>query len=509
MRLAEFKSRLFIFFAGRLLKWVESVAPEVKYGQSPPATPVDDSNAVLFAEPSGESEAASGPPEHWARILASGPPKHWLDLVREKAPHLLSPTENDLVSPQRGALEPESLPTEADQEASGPPTGEDSAVQKSQPPLLHARRTGHETKYSEAKPSGSSWLKRLRFQPPVRRTQGLEPSYIADARTVNLETSPAAGGAAEEGSDSTLRQPGLKAGEIRYRPTDPGVNETGAAGKTIARFPGNPENEKPESDRERYYRTTLEQAELRPIRAGAPSHECFSNPSEKQAPPEQTRPAALQDASHNTRSNIRLERNDTYAITTRAGSSNELIDEHYIESSPRPTVRFRELDRRHSVNLEERIAPGSSTTAFHQKVVEEATVDLDRAPSWIEKQTTRTRQTHDRFRQGREAIATDSRSNAPGTLNIPNSRVRNKSLSFSRPVINVAATNEQATTKFASVKLGAPTSHESGIEPRENLWPTLPPMPKFDTADELAAMDQEADGLRRLDLEQRGTLWNE
>jgi hypothetical protein len=160
------------------------------------------------------------------------------------------------------------------------------------------------------------------------------------------------------------------------------------------------------------------------------------------------------------------------------------------------------------VNLEERIAPGSSTSVFHQKGVEEAAVEFDRAPLWIEKETTRTRQTHDRFRQGREAIATDNGTNAPVTLNIPNSRVGNKSLSSSRPVINVAATDEQATTKFASVKLGAPTSHESGIEPRENLWPTLPPMPSFDTADELAAMDQEAEGLRRLDLEQRGTRWN-
>jgi hypothetical protein len=482
LRLAEFKSRLFIFFAGRLLKWVESVAPEIKYGQSPPATPVDDSNAVLFAEPSGESEAASGPPEHWARIFASGPPKHWLDLVREKAPHLLSPMENYLVSPQAAAesLEPEGLPSETDQEAS------------------------HETKYSE-KPTGPSWLNRLRFQPPVRRT---ERTYIADARTVNSDTSPAAGGAAEEGSESRLRQPGLKAGEIRYLPADPGVNETAAAGKTIARFPVNPENEKPQSNRERHYPTTLGQAELRPSQSGAASHEGFSNRSEKQTRSEQTRPATLKDASHTTRSNIRLERSDTYAISTRAGSSNESIDEHYIESSPRPTVRFGELDRGHSLNMEERARPGASANAFHQKVVEEATVDLDRAPSWIEKVTTRTRQTHDRFRQGREVLATDSRSNAPATLNIPNSRVRSISLPSSQRVINVAATNEQATTKFASVKLGAPTSHESGIEPRENLWPTLPPMPKFDTADELAAMDQEAEGLRRLDLEQRGTLWN-
>jgi len=52
------------------------------------------------------------------------------------------------------------------------------------------------------------------------------------------------------------------------------------------------------------------------------------------------------------------------------------------------------------------------------------------------------------------------------------------------------------------------TPIETRIESSENVWPTLPPAPKFDIADELAAKEQEAEGLRRLEQEQRGTLWN-
>ena len=39
-------------------------------------------------------------------------------------------------------------------------------------------------------------------------------------------------------------------------------------------------------------------------------------------------------------------------------------------------------------------------------------------------------------------------------------------------------------------------------------WPTLPPVPTFDFADEVLMRDSEREGLRRLDEEQRGNPWN-
>jgi hypothetical protein len=63
---------------------------------------------------------------------------------------------------------------------------------------------------------------------------------------------------------------------------------------------------------------------------------------------------------------------------------------------------------------------------------------------------------------------------------------------------------EQARHRFAAVDLAMPALVESS----ESMWPTLPPARSFELSDELAAMDREAETLRRLDREQRGTLWN-
>ena len=503
MRLAEFKTRLFIFFAGRLLKWVESIEPEIEYGQSPPATPVDDSNPVLFAEPSRESEAASGPPEHWARLLASDPPKHWLDLIGEKGPHLLSPTENNPIS-QAGveSFGEEEFPTDTNQEATRTPASEQSAVERSQPPLLRSVPSRREIKYSAAKSGRSTWLNRLHFHPPARRTEGLEPNYVPDARTGNLDSSPAAGGAANEGFESTLRQPTSSADKARHRSQGKAPDKTVAARKAIARLLGNLRREKPEGDHYVHHRAGAEHVELRRIDSEPASQESFSNHSGKQSRREQTTAETLRETSHTNPSNTLFGRGDTHATDARAQSRNESIGDHHVESLPRTAPRFGGLDRVRGVNPEERERSRSPASVFHQTSVEPA-VELNRVPSWIDKETTRTRQVHHR----KGLSAGDDGTNAPVSANVANSWVRNKT-SSSRPVISVGATDEKATNAFASVELGAPTSKESRTKPAENLWPTLPPMPKFDTADELAAMEQEAEALRRLDQEQRGTLWN-
>ena len=89
-----------------------------------------------------------------------------------------------------------------------------------------------------------------------------------------------------------------------------------------------------------------------------------------------------------------------------------------------------------------------------------------------------------------------------------NEHVRNQPLFSREPEKNVSNVNQQAKIEFASVELAAPGPIQSRIESNENVWPALPPAPRFDIADELAAMEHEAETLRRLDQEQRGILWN-
>lgn len=508
MRLAEFKTRLFIFFAGRLLKWAESIERELDYGQSPPATPVDDSSAVLFAESSRESEAASGPPEHWARLVASGPPKHWLDLIREKAPQLLTPTEHEPLSPEAGGESSgrEDFKTETNQEANGPPAGEDRAGERSQPqPLLRARHRRGETKYSSAKAGRSTWLNRLRFQPPATRAEGLEPAYVSNARTRNSDSSPTAGGAAEEGSESTLQQPTLGAGTARDQSPDPGPDKTIAARQTIPWLSGSFRDEQPESDRHPHHQAETESAELPRIHSEPASQESFSNHSIKQSRAEQIATETVKDTRQTARLNTPLERGDTHAASTRARSRNDSIGDHYLESSSeKRATPLRELDRVRGVSFEKREGASSSARVLHQMRVDEPAVELNFVPSWVKKETAETRQVH----HSRTVRATDQGSNAPVSATLANRRVRNPPLSSERPVVSVVTSDEQARNEFAPVELTAPTPIESRIESSENVWPTLPPAPEFDIADELAAKEQEAEGLRRLEQEQRGTLWN-
>jgi hypothetical protein len=64
--------------------------------------------------------------------------------------------------------------------------------------------------------------------------------------------------------------------------------------------------------------------------------------------------------------------------------------------------------------------------------------------------------------------------------------------------------DKPARHRFASADLATPALSEAS----ESMWPTLPPSRDIEITDELAALDREIETLRRLDREQRGTLWN-
>jgi hypothetical protein len=92
---------------------------------------------------------------------------------------------------------------------------------------------------------------------------------------------------------------------------------------------------------------------------------------------------------------------------------------------------------------------------------------------------------------------------------VTNTYFQNPSSSFERPAVNTVTSNGPGRSEFALAEPTAPARVSSKPEPRENPWPELPAARTFDIADELASKDQEAEGLRRLEQEQRGVLWNE
>jgi hypothetical protein len=77
---------------------------------------------------------------------------------------------------------------------------------------------------------------------------------------------------------------------------------------------------------------------------------------------------------------------------------------------------------------------------------------------------------------------------------------------------NPLAANEEATNNFASVERTAASLIDSwtnaGRKVSGSAWPSLPAEPTVNLADELAAVECEGEITRRLDHEQRGTLWN-
>lgn len=523
MRLAEFKTRLFIFCAGRLLKWAESIEREIRGGQSPPATAVDDSNAVLFDESSRVGEAASGPPEQWARLVTSGPPQHWLDLVRQKAPHLLQPTRNEPLPPQAEGERAgrEYLENETNDEVAGSRAGENAALQGSQDvSILQPGRPRYETKRTSTEPGRTTWLNRLRFHPPARPVENLPPTYVEDLRKRKPDPSPAAGGAAARGSEITSRHPTLSSGKRRSESQAYRLEKRLATSKNIARPSRRlknaatkntqPVNDESVNDRHADREAGTRYPEWQHIhRAPEIQENSFSN-SARQAQSEWTAPAngprtvpgSASDITYPARLNtpperVRAETDSHTQPRTASGRDT------YAESSPRKTdVRSEGSDRTRGATFDQREKGHPSARVFRQLNLEDAPLEFNPARSWIQKETTKLRT----IQPNRKRIAADDGPRAPIPPAVANKRLGRQPIFLRRS--NVVNSDEPTRKEFASADLTVPTPIETRIESNENVWPSLPPAPKFEVADELAAMEQEAEALRRLEQEQRGTLWN-
>ncbi len=479
MRLAEFKKKLFIFFAGRLLKWAESIEQKIDLQQLP--LPVDDGKTVVLAESSGESEAASGPPEHWTRLTTGGPPQHWLDVIDQKAPHLLSPTGNELLSTGDG--EEVSGRGSFKTETNGPPLSEGVAVSESEPSLSQ-RNKSRETKGSCARAGNKSWLNRLRFRPPMNSSGSGKSEYVSEARRSGETASSIAGGAAEKGTAATQRQPRLSAIELLDETSDLRVDGRPALRNRIVRLSRKLNNKAHPNDRFGYHQPNPKS----PVSYSARSEPQTSAPTHSAGRLLSSLP--VNKAEEDARSNIPRERDDSYVTNPRSKISNEHTEDCALESSaPKPGSKLKELDRSSVINFAKREGERSSLRFARQPTVERSAAEP--AASFRETQQSRTRR-----------VA----SNAPET------RAHSHSISPTtgsfNPSVNSGTNHRRARNEFAATDPAASSPSELKTEATENTWPALPVPPVFELADELAAMEREAEGLRRLDHEQRGYPWN-
>jgi hypothetical protein len=479
LRLAEFKKKLFIFFAGRLLKWAESIEQKIDPQQLPP--PVDDGKTVVLADSSGESEAASGPPEHWARLTKSGPPQQWLDVINQKAPHLLSPTENELLSTGDG--EEVSGRGSFKTETNGSALSEDVAVSESEPSLWQ-RNKSRETKGSSARTGNKSWLNRLRFRPPMNSSGSGKSEYVPNPRRSGGTASSIAGGAGEKGTATTQRQPRLSAIELQDEISDLKVEGKPALRDRIVRLSRKLNNKTHPNDR--YHQPNPK----------SPGSHRARNESQTSAPTHSAQrflsSLPVNETEESARSNIPRERDDSYVTNPRSRTSNQHTEDRAPESSvPKPDSKLKELDRSSVISLAKREGERSSLRFAQQPTVERSAAEP--ADSFRETQQSRTR-----------SVA----SNAPETKTRAYSQSVSPTIGSFNPSVNSGSNHHRARNEFAAPDPATSSPNELKTEATENKWPALPVPPVFELADELAAMEREAEGLRRLDHEQRGNPWN-
>jgi hypothetical protein len=488
LRLAEFKTRLFIFFAGRLLKWAESIEQKIDPRQLPP--PVDDSKTVVLAESSGESEAASGPPEHWARLATVGPPQHWLDLINQKAPHLLSPTGSELFSAEQGEefTEREPFPNKTNQEANSPPASEAEAPSESQPSFLE-RNKSRATRDSSAKAGSRSWLNRLRFRPPVSSSVSDESVYVSDTRRSGGTASSVAGGAAEKGTAATPRHPRLPAIEPQGEMSDSSLDAMSALRDRIIRLSRNLSNKAHRSDPFAYQPKAKSSDsrrasnELQPPQSG-PSHSLQ---------PSLSSPGPVNEAEAEASANISPERGNSYVTNPPSRTSNESNEGRSgVSLAPKPISELKKLDRLRVVSLAKREQESPSLHFVHQPTEKRGKPET---PSGQAQQSGTRR-------------AGEIASSAPEPKTRDSSQSLSSAIGSFKPLVNSVSHHPRLRNEFASTDRAASKPNQLKTEAPENVWPALPVPPEFELADELAAMEREAEALRRLQHEQRGNPWN-
>src|SRR4030095_153214 len=144
MRLRDLKAKLLFFFARRLRSWASSVERYVSQSYSKEASvkgPIDDDSP----HPSVKQIAP---------VRGDGPPKHWVDLVRLKAPELLSSPGTNLRAP-RAELDQTSTSFAAEREDVGESDKKEKYVSEEAQPRVsrqnHARVPSVRQKLSKAK----------------------------------------------------------------------------------------------------------------------------------------------------------------------------------------------------------------------------------------------------------------------------------------------------------------------------------------------------------------------
>jgi hypothetical protein len=486
LRLAEFKTRLFIFVARRLLHWAGSIERETVRGQSPPALPMaGDESPSLAASAGSEHDQVSGPPEHWVRLVATAPPQHWLDLLgdgQNDVPLPADASEPAAAGPLTATKEQRTTGTRAEPN----PLADERRVVSSSPPAGETK-SANQTNLRDQGARGNSWLNRLQFYPPAPRAQ-LNETVGDVPHTVGDEPSPppVTRHSAATGSDN-LAPPSAS---ISRRPTDLSETRYDVAGSPVA------------LDGEAF------ESRASHAEAVRPKDEVDLKPGERRSRPQVFMPPAP-IRSRNAESNFQQHSPDQPSEFSE-GELSFAADPTKPPDTRRAVVRGNtfatrtaaakqthsgETGRGRELNFAERSARNTSGFTLHE-VAERARFK----PAGGAERATET----ELAPTGRP-----KRPDLPAWNPEPPTRREPTPLFSAGPQPKLAGSTPTWRNEFASVTLEANSLIGSRGDQGESLWPTLPVARGFELADELANAERDDDSLQRLEREQRGNLWNE
>ncbi len=481
MRLAYFKETLLLFFAGRLRKWAWSVeAWAIRGLQQSPGESVAGAD-VIGESSASESGPDSSPPADWARRRTTGPPPHWVELVRQKAPELLSPNQHDIFPAQASEDLSNEGYVEVDEDLETdnlPPVRRKTIVQELQsepPPKNRTRGT-----LARGKPSVRPSRLPFRFlraastsaKPPAHgRDQGVEHSSIPQS--------------VEPSRQDQWTEPPLVA-LPEQRPISSEKKQQNSAPKN-ARPAG---LAKPEPRRA----LTIDRS-TRHI-------------STRTSPGQPQRDADLQGTLRN-----KGPAPDLIKTTRRVGSqagrpADRPLDSSLKDFSSRTDSAARAIPSEGLRTPAVSAADTSSSSDVFQEMREEprsseSVISVASRRLRVQERVTRQTSSPGDALLMRDELASEFRlvSPARSTRSVLQSR------EFSQPRLQTSAVNvpalmdEETMNEAASVASAAP-----GIG--ENPWPDLPTAPVLEITDEVAARERQMERLQRLEREQRGTLWN-
>jgi hypothetical protein len=465
LRLAEFKMRLFVFFADRLLRWAGPVE-HVDAKTSPRKQPAPALN---------NERETTGPPEHWTRLIRSTPPQHWLDLFPGKA--LEFAVEGEIAGDEivAGEVSTELFSTEIPGDGTergldnlaGFANDEPSETLSDEVP----KRRRNDPRYPAVSSSEKSWLDRLHFPAPP-------PRPIAEARP-----SGRAIPAREPRSDSTLIYPST----AKER-----APESDASDETFVESSGRqPRTNSPLETRKR----------------SDPSLTVGLLPRAVNDPNKTSYPENAADGESNESSR---ERSDTNYPQPKAPPRGETL---------RFTDRPGPSSRREAPKPESTINSSSTTRNWEATTFVEDAPRSPNKPSFQDRARQKgsiledfgdNKPAQPKLQRNQPAVVAQSVAKAAEPRYVERSSAARTSSVRPTPAARSRSVNQPAFIDSARPdRTFSVSNSETPIDSNDDRWPALPPPPLFEMTDELFLREAELRSLRRIDREQRGVLWNE